>query len=87
MAYLGGSAYGMARDVGEGYVLLNANTLKRMSGDELKQLRFELERLLTTIRSEQFPLDDVQALQLRNRKISRLSSAVSMITNHIHSVR
>ncbi len=83
MPYVGGSAFAMARDVGEGYVLLNATMLKRMTGEELKQLRFEVERILTGIRSEQPPLDDVQALSTRNRKISRLNSAVSMINNHL----
>lgn len=54
-----------------------------MTGEELKQLRFEVERILTGIRSEQPPLDDVQALSHRNRKIARLNSAVSMINNHL----
>lgn len=87
MPYMGGSAFAMARDVGEGYVLLNATVLKRMTGEELKQLRFEVERILTGIRGEQLPLDDVQAINARNRKISRLNSAVSMINNHVQSNR
>ena len=85
MAYLGGSAYAMARDVGEGYILLNQNLLKRMAPDELKQLRFEIERILTGVRSEQHPIDDSLAIQVRNRKLSRLNSAVSMINTQIQS--
>ncbi|HEY4491238.1 MAG TPA: hypothetical protein VI958_04515 [Acidobacteriota bacterium] len=85
MAYLGGSAFAMAKDVGEGYVLLNAVLLKRMNREELKQLRFEIERILTTIRGEQYPMDDNSALQNRNRKISRLNSAVSMINGYLQS--
>jgi hypothetical protein len=85
MAYLGGSAYAMAKDVGEGYVLLSAVLLKRMNSDELKQLRFEIEKILTTIRSEQYPFDDNNAIQTRNRKLSRLNSAVSMINGYLMS--
>jgi hypothetical protein len=85
MAFLGGSAYAMARDVGEGYVLLNVNLLRRMAPEELKQLRFEVERILTGLRGEQPALDDVMALQVRNRKISRLNSAVMMINNRMQS--
>ena len=85
MPYMGGSAFAMARDVGEGYMLLNQTTLKRMTGEELKQLRFEIERLLTGLRSEQPPLNDMSALQTRNRKMSRLNSAVSMINNQMQS--
>jgi hypothetical protein len=87
MAYLGGSAFAMARDMGEGYILLNSTMLKRMTGEELKQLRFEVERILTTLRAEQPSLDDMAALQTRNRKISRLNSAISMINNHIQTHR
>ena len=83
MSFLGGSAYAMARDVCEGYILLNANLLKRMNGEELKLLRFEIEKMLTSIRGEQPALDNILALQGRNRKISRLNSAVFMINNQI----
>ncbi|HSE42992.1 MAG TPA: hypothetical protein VLH08_19690 [Acidobacteriota bacterium] len=87
MPYMGGSAFAMARDVGEGYILLNQTTLRRMTGEELKQLRFEIERLLTGLRSEQPALSDVNAIQTRNRKLSRLNSAVSMINNQMHVQR
>lgn len=87
MPFLGGSAYAMARDVCEGYVLLNAMFLRRMTGDELKQLRFEIEKLLTSIRGDQPALDNMLALQSRNRKISRLNSAVFMINSHLQSLR
>lgn len=87
MAYLGGSAFAMARDVGEGYILLNSSLLRRLVADELKQLRFEIERILTTIRSEQPAVDDVLAIQTRNRKISRLNQAVIMINAQMQSKR
>jgi hypothetical protein len=85
MPFLGGSAYAMARDVSEGYILLNANLLKRMNADELRQLRFEVERILTGVRGDQPSLADLTALQLRNRKITRLNSAVFMINNQLQS--
>jgi hypothetical protein len=87
MSFLGGSAYAMARDVCEGYILLNANLLKRMTTDELKLFRFELEKMLSSVRGDQPPLDNVMALQSRNRKISRLSSAVFMVNNQIQMLR
>ena len=88
MAFLGGSAYAMARDVGEGYILVNVNMLRRLTPEELKTLRFEMERILTSIRSEQPPApDDVQSIQGRNRKISRLNSGVTMINNQLMSKR
>jgi hypothetical protein len=83
MAFIGGSAYAMAKDVGDGFILLNATLLKRLKGEELKALRFEIDRLLTSVRGEQHSLDDVAAMQQRNRKISRLNSAVALINNQI----
>ena len=77
----------MARDVGGGYILVNANLLKRMTAEELRLLRFELEKMLTGVRGEQPALDNVLALQLRNRKISRLHSAVLMINTQLQLLR
>jgi hypothetical protein len=87
MAFLGGSAYAMARDVGEGFILLNANLLKRMNAEELRQLRFEVDRLLTSVRGDQPSMDNMLAIQTRNRKISRLNSAVFMINAQIQILR
>jgi len=87
MAFLGGSAYAMARDVGEGFVLLNPTLMKRMTPDELRQLRFEIDRILTGIRAEQYPLDDQSAMKTRNRKVTRLNNAVTLINNHLQSIR
>ena len=87
MAFLGGSAYAMARDVGEGFILLNANLLKRMNAEELRQLRFEVDRLLTSVRGDQPSMDNMLAIQTRNRKISRLNSAVFMINTQLQILR
>jgi hypothetical protein len=83
MSFMGGSAFAMARDIAEGYILLNAAVLRRMVSVELKQLRFELDRILMTLRGEQIPQDQMAQLQARNRKISRLNSAVSMINGQL----
>ena len=87
MSFLGGSAYAMARDVGEGYILLNLILLRRMTAEQLKQLRFEIEKLLTGVRGEQPSLDNILAVQHRNRKISRLNSALFMINSQLQSIR
>ena len=75
MAFAGGSAYAMARDIGEGYVTVTERTFRNMSDAEMSQLGFEIERFLRELRGTQPPLDDLPALQARNRKIQRLNSA------------
>ncbi|HEV8336061.1 MAG TPA: hypothetical protein VGR67_06595 [Candidatus Polarisedimenticolia bacterium] len=77
--FMGGSAYAMSKDIAEGYVLLNANLLKKFTPVELAQLRQQLEKVQKEIRSEQPAQDDVQAIQKRGRKISRVSSALLVL--------
>ncbi len=77
--FLGGSAYAMSKDIAEGYVLLNANLLKKFTDMELVQLRQQLEKVQKEIRAEQPPQNDVQAIQKRGRKISRISSALLVL--------
>jgi hypothetical protein len=77
--FMGGSAYAMSKDIAEGYVLLNANLLKKFTTAELAQLRQQLEKVQKEVRSEQPAQDDVQAIQKRGRKISRISSALLVL--------
>lgn len=79
MAFMGGSPFAMARDIVAGYIALNSNTIKRYTPVELQQLRFELERVQTTIRGEQPPQDDHEALQFKNRKLGRITAAIRII--------
>jgi len=78
-SFLGGSAYAMSKDIAEGFVLLNANLLKKFTAAELAQLRHHLEKVQKEVRAEQPPPDDIQAIQKRGRKISRISSALLVL--------
>ncbi|HEV2852804.1 MAG TPA: hypothetical protein VHC97_08365 [Thermoanaerobaculia bacterium] len=82
MAFPGGSAYAMARDVGEGYLLVTERTFKTMSRSDLDQIVFEMDRYLRELRGDQPPLDDLPAVQQRQRKIQRVNSALSMVRSY-----
>lgn len=71
----GGSAWAMARDIAEGYVLVTERSFRPFARGELDQIKFELDRRMREIRGEQPSLDDLAAIQLRNRRIQRLRSA------------
>ena len=77
--FIGGSAYAMSHDIAEGMILLNANTLKKFTPVELKQLAFELDKVQKEIRSEQPAGDDTQAIQKRGRKLGRITTALQII--------
>jgi hypothetical protein len=82
MAFSGGSAYAMARDVAEGYLLVTERNFKTMSRSDLDQLVFELDRHLRELRGEQPPLDDVSALQQRQRRMQRLNTVLMMVRSY-----
>lgn len=77
--FMGGSAWAMAAQIGDGYILVSDRTWTRLDRADLEKLAFELDKLLRETRGDQPPLDDIQALQQRNRKVSRLTGALSML--------
>jgi hypothetical protein len=79
MPFPGGSAYAMVRDIAEGYVLLTERSFRALSRGDLDQLAFELDRHLRELRGDQPASDDIPAIQLRNRRIQRLNSAVVVL--------
>ncbi len=72
----------MAREIGEGYHLVTERTFKQLLPHELDQLAFELDRQLRDLRGQKAPLDDVQALQKRNRRLQRVNSALIMLNGY-----
>ena len=81
VGFMGGSAPAMAAQIAEGMYLLNANTLRGYAPGELGLLRQELEKLQRETRSQVPDQTDAQAYQARNRRISRISSALQIIIN------
>jgi len=78
----GGSAWATAKDVAEGYLLVTERTFGRFDAGQLDKLGFELERALREVRGDQPSLDDLEAIQARNRKITRLSGALTMLRSY-----
>ncbi len=78
--YMGGSAPAMAGQIADGYTLVTAVQLKRLTDPEMTQLQFELDKILRDLRAEAVPLDDIPAIQARNRRITRISGAIQQIS-------
>ena len=77
--FMGGSAPAMAAQIADGYILVGSHTLRGYAKSELQSLRAELEKLQREARAVVPPQDDAGALQARNRKIGRLTSALTVI--------
>lgn len=82
MAFPGGSAYAMARDIAEGYTTLTERSFRTLTEADLTQLSFELDRHLRELRGTQSPQDDIPAVQHRNRRMGRLTTALTLLRGH-----
>ena len=82
MPFPGGSAYAMTRDVAEGYVLLTERSFKSLTRGDLDRLVFEIDRHLRELLGDQPALDDLPAIQLRQRRMQRLNSALLMLRSY-----
>ena len=69
----------MARDVAEGFVLLTERALSRFTRNELDLFGFEVDRLLRDLRGDQPALDDLPAIQARNRRLQRLNQGLVVL--------
>lgn len=78
----GGSAWATAKDIAEGYLLVTERTFGRFDGGQIEKLAFELERSLRDTRGDQPALDDLEAIQVRNRKLTRLTGALTMLRSY-----
>lgn len=72
----------MVRDIAAGYFLVNERTFQRFGQGELQTIHFELDRLMREIRGEQPPIDDYQAVQVRQRRMQRLRSAAVVLRSY-----
>jgi hypothetical protein len=75
----GGSAYSMSRDIAEGYTLVTERTFRALTPGELEKLVFEMDRYMRELRGDQPPLDDIPAIQARNRRIQRINQAMLVL--------
>jgi hypothetical protein len=82
MSFPGGSAWAMARDIAEGHAAVTERSFRTLTRADFDQLAFEIERHLRELRGEQTPLDDVQAIQHRNRRIQRLNTATVVMRSY-----
>lgn len=82
-AFAGGSAYAMANQICEGYTTLSTVSVRRYTDAELQSLRFELEKLVTTLRGEIIPEGELEKIKARNRKVSRINQANLVLQNYL----
>ena len=80
--FTGGSAYAMVKQVADGVLLVTERSFRRLGRGELDKLGFEIEKVLREVRGEQPALEDLAAVQQRNRKIQRLNTCRMMLRTY-----
>lgn len=81
-SFPGGSAYSFARDIADGHFMVTERTFQKLSPAQLDQVAFEIDRLLREVRGQQADLEDQPAIQVRNRKIQRINTALMILRAH-----
>ena len=87
MAVPGGSAFGYARDIAEGFQVVTERSFKGIAPPEMDQLAFEINRNLRDVRAEQVATDDLPMIQAKNRKLQRLNGALMMMRTYRQKTR
>ena len=84
--FAGGSAFSMAQSIADGYIIATELTFKQFKDPDFASFLFESDRLLREIRGNPAPVDDIQAVQNRQRRMQRLQQALT-IANNVRSRR
>jgi hypothetical protein len=71
----------MAKDIMEGYVVLNPLVLKKFDAATFKELHMQLRRIQTVIRSAGVDLTNQEATRTRNQKLQRMHQAMAVLEN------
>ena len=72
-------AWKIASDITEGYLALNSVMLRKFESHELLAVATELDRAARELRGTVIAVDDVDANQKKNRKLLRISQALTVI--------
>lgn len=74
-------------DVAEGFVAVNPLFLKSFNESNLKILYTSLERRQREVRNEAFPYHDPPMIRMRNIKLQRLFTAMTIVKNYAREKR
>jgi hypothetical protein len=77
----------MAKDIMEGYVVLNPLVLKKFDESSYKDLHEHLRKLQTSLRSSGVDLTNQEATRNRNLKMQRLHQAMAVLENQARRLK
>jgi len=72
----------LAKDIMEGFIMLNPLVLKKYDHSTCKELFRQLRKLQTTIRIESVDLGNQASLRTRNHRLQRMHQAMGVLEHH-----
>ncbi|MDC4204980.1 MAG: hypothetical protein MPW14_12155 [Candidatus Manganitrophus sp.] len=75
----GKSVVSVAKDIAEGFMVLNPLVLKRFEKEMYKALHQQLKKVQREVRSESFPTHDTMGIRKRNTRLQRLHTALVVL--------
>lgn len=85
--FMGGSAWSMTRDIADGFVSVTERTYRQMTAAQMGQLSHEIERRLRDLRGGATANEASAEMQIRQRRIQRLSGALTIMRAFRQKVR
>jgi hypothetical protein len=77
----GKSLSAIAKDIAEGFIIVNPLFLKPLDVESLKGLYEQIMKVQMEIRAEKFPFNDVHAIRRRNMRLQRLHTSLIILKN------
>lgn len=75
----GKSVASSAKDIAEGFMVLNPLVMKRFEKEMYKALYQQLKKVQREVRSESFPTHDTLGIRKRNTRLQRLHTALVVL--------
>ena len=82
MAILGGNPKMLARDISDGFVILNMANIRKYTNQDIHELFQNIMIVQREIRQEQVELKDVEAVKKKQMRLQRLFRAITTITTY-----
>ncbi len=79
---ISGNPKKMAQDIADGYIMLSPPMLRSYTPADFKVVLANLGIVTRELRQEQIPLEEINALKMRNMKLSRLHQAEVVVRSY-----
>jgi hypothetical protein len=82
MAFIRGNPLAVAKEISDGYIIVNPLFFKKFQESDYKELYHNLIKVQKMIRADSPPLKDHRAVRERNMRLQRLNNSLVVLKYH-----